>query len=179
MLHSNPQCTHTYDHISQQLDSLADTEQQQMLYSNEADASLFTADTSTPCQFNITPSDLETESLDDVYDHSHNNTSIHFYSKHKYRDTFGDAHIQYHDFDNGDAFMYKDTQHYYNKNYKTPIGVYMIQLQPKAIRYLLTWTLKPCLTPCILLAIHTQLLKLIMSHTKLYSTMIMVCSQLN
>ena len=28
MLHSNPQCTHTYDHISQQLDSLADTEQQ-------------------------------------------------------------------------------------------------------------------------------------------------------
>ena len=37
-----------------------------------------------------------------------NNTGIHFYSKHKYRDTFGDAHIQYHDFDNGDAFIYKD-----------------------------------------------------------------------
>ena len=55
MLHSNPQCTHTYDHISQQLDSLADTEQQQMLYSNEADASLFTTDTPTPCAFNITP----------------------------------------------------------------------------------------------------------------------------
>ena len=36
------------------------------------------------------------------------NTSIHFYSKHKYRDTFGDAHVQYHDFDNGDAFVYKD-----------------------------------------------------------------------
>ena len=29
-----------------------------------------------------------------------NNSGIHFYSKHKYRDTFGDAHIQYHDFDN-------------------------------------------------------------------------------
>ena len=26
----------------------------------------------------------------------------------KYRDTFGDAHIQYHDFHNGDAFIYKD-----------------------------------------------------------------------
>ena len=37
-----------------------------------------------------------------------NNTSIHFYSKHKYRDTFGDAHLYYHDFDNGDAFIYKD-----------------------------------------------------------------------
>ena len=34
---ANPQCTHTYDHISQQLNSLADTEQQQMLYTNKAD----------------------------------------------------------------------------------------------------------------------------------------------
>ena len=36
------------------------------------------------------------------------NTGIHFHSKHKYRDTLGDAHIQYYDFDNGDAFTYKD-----------------------------------------------------------------------
>ena len=34
----NPQCTHTYDHISQQLNSLADTEQQQTLYTNAVDA---------------------------------------------------------------------------------------------------------------------------------------------
>ena len=46
---TNPQCTHTYDHISQQPDSLADAEQQQTLYTNEADASLFTTDTSTVC----------------------------------------------------------------------------------------------------------------------------------
>ena len=46
---TNPQCTHTYDHISQQqLESLADAEQ---LYTNEADASLFTTDTSTQCAF--------------------------------------------------------------------------------------------------------------------------------
>ena len=57
-LDTNPQCTHTYDHISQQLDSLTDTVQQQMLYTNEADASLFTTDTSTQCAFNITPSNL-------------------------------------------------------------------------------------------------------------------------
>ena len=43
-----------------------------------------------------------------MHDHSHNNTGIHFYGKHKYRDTFGDAHVEYHDFDNGDAFVYKD-----------------------------------------------------------------------
>ena len=46
-LDTHPQCTHTCDHISQQLDSLTDTEQQQMLYRNKADASLFTTDTST------------------------------------------------------------------------------------------------------------------------------------
>ena len=60
-LYSNPPCTHTYDHISQQLDSLADTKEQQSLYTNETDASLCTTDTSTPCAFNITPSDFETE----------------------------------------------------------------------------------------------------------------------
>ena len=46
--------------------------------------------------------------MEDINDISHNNTGIHFYSKHKYRDTFGDTHIQYHDFDNVDAFVYKD-----------------------------------------------------------------------
>ena len=46
--------------------------------------------------------------MEDTNDTPENNTDIHFYSKHKYRDTFRDAHIQYHDFDNGDAFIYKD-----------------------------------------------------------------------
>ena len=51
---------------------------------------------------------LETESEKDTNDIPQNNTGIHFYSKHKYRGTFADAHIQYHDFDNGDAFAYRD-----------------------------------------------------------------------
>ena len=63
---------------------------------------------STQCAFNIIPSNLETESVEDTNDSPKNNTGIHFYSKHKYRDTFGDAYLQYHDFDNGDAFVYKD-----------------------------------------------------------------------
>ena len=79
-----------------------------MLHKNEADASLFTINISTQCACNITPSNLETESVEDTNDTTENNTGIHFYSKHKYRDTFGDAHIQDHDFDNGDAFIYKD-----------------------------------------------------------------------
>ena len=36
---TRPQCTHTYDHISQQLDSLADTEQQHKIHASEVDAS--------------------------------------------------------------------------------------------------------------------------------------------
>ena len=107
-LYPNPPCTHTYDHISQQLNSLADTAQQQTMYTNETDASLFTTDTATLCVLNIIPLDLATEYPNEVHDHFYNNASIHFYSKHKYRDTFGDIHIQYHDFDNGDAFVCKD-----------------------------------------------------------------------
>ena len=106
-LNTRPQCTHTYDHISQ-LDSLADTEQQHKVYTSEEDASLFTSDTSTQCAFNIIPSNPGTEAENHTKKTSQNNTSIHFHSKHKYRDTFRDAHIQYHDFDNGDAFTYKD-----------------------------------------------------------------------
>ena len=75
------------------------------MYTNEADASLFTTDTATQCAFNIIPSILDTEHSNDVNGHSDNNTGIHFYSKHKYRDTFG---IQYHNFGNGDAFVHKD-----------------------------------------------------------------------
>ena len=79
-----------------------------MLYTNEADTSLFTTDTSTQCALSITALNLETESEKGKNDIPQNNTGIHFYSKHQYRDTFGDAHIQYHGFDNGDAFIYKD-----------------------------------------------------------------------
>ena len=58
-VYPNPPCTHTYDHISQQLDSLADSAQQHTLYTNEVDASLFTTDTATQCIYNIIPSDLD------------------------------------------------------------------------------------------------------------------------
>ena len=67
------------------------------------DISLFTTDTATQSAYNIIPSDLDTKPSNDAHSHSNNNTGIHFYSKHKYRDT----HIQYHGFDNGDAFKDK------------------------------------------------------------------------
>ena len=78
-------CIQTHpDHISQQLNSLADTEQQQMVYTDETNASLFITDTATPCTFNIIPSDSETEFPNNVHDHSHNNTSITIQTKKLY-----------------------------------------------------------------------------------------------
>ena len=57
------------------------------------DASLFTSDISTPCEFNIAPDITETETEKPIEEVPQNNTGIHFHSKHKYRDTFRDAHI--------------------------------------------------------------------------------------
>ena len=68
-LDTRPQCTHKYDHISQQLDSLADTDQHHKVYTSEEEASLFTSDTSTQCAFNIIPSNLETEAKNNTKKH--------------------------------------------------------------------------------------------------------------
>ena len=76
-LDTRPQCTHTYDHISQQLDSLADTDQQYKVYTSEEEASLFTSDTSTQCAFNIIPSNLETDAENHTEKAFQNNTCIH------------------------------------------------------------------------------------------------------
>ena len=128
-----------------------------MLYANKADASLFTTDMSTQCAFNIPPSNLETESQEDINDTPDNNTSIHS-TVNTNIETLLEMHMYsimilimvMH------LFTKTNTQHYYNKSYKIPIGVYMIQSQPKAIRYPLTWTLKLCLMACIFLATHTH-----------------------
>ena len=74
---TRPQCTHTHDHISQQLDSLADIEQQHKLYTNEVDTSLFTSNASTQCAFNIIPMNLEMEAKNQTKKTSQNNTGIH------------------------------------------------------------------------------------------------------
>ena len=47
-------CTHTYDHITQHINNLENPMQQNTLHTWEEDASLFTNDTATPCDYNIT-----------------------------------------------------------------------------------------------------------------------------
>ena len=100
-------CTHAYDHITQH-NNLEDPIQQHTVYTNEVDASLFTMDTTTPCDYNIS---IDVSNLKNPHENKTNtiqSRGIHSKSKHKYRDIFGDSNIQYHDFDNGDALTFTD-----------------------------------------------------------------------
>ena len=83
ILETRPQYTHTYNHTSQQLDSLADTEQQHKVYTSNVEESLFTSDTSTQCAFNIIPTNTEAETDKPTEETPQNNTGIHFHCKHK------------------------------------------------------------------------------------------------
>ena len=65
-------------------------------------------DTNTPCEYNITPPIQTSSTISENNLELKQTTGIHFQSKHKHRDVFGDSHILYHDFDNGDAFTFKD-----------------------------------------------------------------------
>ena len=101
-------CTPTYDHITQNIDNLEDPTQQDIVYTNEVDASLFTTDTTTPCDYNISTDILNSDNLQESKTNITQPMGTHSQSKHLYRNVFGDSNIQYHDFNNGDALMFKD-----------------------------------------------------------------------
>ena len=65
----------------------------------EENASLFTSDTATPCNYNITEDTPDLEINSECKSNS---------KKHKYRNAFGNSNIQYHNFDNGDALTFRD-----------------------------------------------------------------------
>ena len=88
---------------------LSDNTQQNNLYSREESTTSFTDDTDTHCDYSISDHTSDTENVNDT----HRNfvpkyPAIHSQRKHAYRDTFGDAHIQYHDFDNQDLLTFQD-----------------------------------------------------------------------
>ena len=101
-------CTHVYDHITQHINNLEDPTQQHTVYTNEVDESLFTTDTTTPCDYNISTDILNSDKLQENKINTTQPMGIHSQSKHKYRNAFGDSNIQYHNFDNGDALTFKD-----------------------------------------------------------------------
>ena len=88
---------------------MSDNTQQNNLYSSEESVSSFTDDTDTHCNYSISNHTPDIENANDT----HNNfppkyLTIHSQRKHTYRDTFGDAHIQYHNFDNQDLLTFQD-----------------------------------------------------------------------
>ena len=101
-------CTHAYDHITQHINNLEDLTQQHIVYTHEVDASLFTTDTTTPCNYNISTDILNSDNPQESKPNITQPMGIHSQNKHKYRNVFGNSNIQYHDFDNGDALTFKD-----------------------------------------------------------------------
>ena len=71
--------------------------------------SSFADDADTLCDFSIVDHNSDTENTTDTHAHlAPKYPSIHSQRKHAYRNTFGDSHIQYHDFDNQDSLTFKD-----------------------------------------------------------------------
>ena len=72
----------------------------------EEDASLFTSDTATPCDYNIINGVQNSDTISEGISKLISPMGIHSQSKHQYRN--GDSNIQYHYFNNGDALTFKD-----------------------------------------------------------------------
>ena len=75
----------------------------------EEHMSSFTDDTDTHCDYSISDHTSDTETVNKTHtDFVPKYPTIHSQRKHVYRDTFGNAHIQYHDFDNQDSLTFRD-----------------------------------------------------------------------
>ena len=75
----------------------------------EEHASSFTDDTDTNCEYSIADHTSDTENVNETHtDFTLKYPTIHSQRKHVYRDTFGNAHIQYHDFDDQDLLTFRD-----------------------------------------------------------------------
>ena len=74
----------------------------------EEDASLFTTNPSTPCDFNITKSTQNSITNLQKFSEPQMHKGIYSHSKHKFRNVFGNSSIHYHDFNTGDAFTFTD-----------------------------------------------------------------------
>ena len=72
------------------------------------EASLFTTDNATLCDYNITDNVPNSDTIPERKLKITQPMGIHSQNKHKYRNVFADLNIQYHDFINGDALTFKD-----------------------------------------------------------------------
>ena len=122
--HSNT-CTHDYHHITQSVQDLYDSTQQNNLHSIEENMSSFVDDADTLCDFSVVDHNSDTENINDTHMHfMPKYPGIHSQRKHAYRNTFG-----IHTYNTMTltieilSHLKTNTWHYYNKNYKTHIGI--------------------------------------------------------
>ena len=93
----------------QNIQDLTDNTQQNNLHSMEERTSSFTDDTDTHCDYSISDHISDIDNINDTHtDFPPKYPTINSQRKHTYRDTFGDAHTQYHDFDNKDLLTFQD-----------------------------------------------------------------------
>ena len=121
-------CTHNYQHITQNIDDLSDTTQQNELYLREESALSFTDDTCIVIiASQLIPQTQKT--LMTLTQISRQNSQLYIHNE--------NTHIEIHFVIETYSTMTlttktysqsrTNTQHYYNKNYKTHTGIYMTQ----------------------------------------------------
>ena len=86
-------CTHAYDHITQHINNLDDSIQQNTLYTMKEDALLFTSDTTRPYDCNITEVPQKSDTISKGKSKFKTPMEIHLQSKHKSRNVFGNSNI--------------------------------------------------------------------------------------
>ena len=102
-------CIHDYHHITQNIQDLSDSTQQNDLHSMEENMSSFTDDINALCYFSIVDHNSDSENIKHTHTHfMPKYPGIYSQRKHAYRNTFGDSHIQYPNFDNQDSLTFKD-----------------------------------------------------------------------
>ena len=122
-------CTHDYHHITQSIQDLSDSTQQNNLHSIEENTSSFADDTATFCDFSIVDHHSDTENTNDTHTHfTPKHPSIH-----SQRNTHTEILLVNQTYNTMTltiktlSYLQTNTQHYYNKNYKIHIGTYMTQ----------------------------------------------------
>ena len=91
--HSNT-CTLDHHHITQSVQDLSDSTQQNNLHFIKENTSSFADDANTLCDFSVIDHNSDTENTNDTHMHfTPKHPSSHSQRKHAYRNTFGDSHV--------------------------------------------------------------------------------------
>ena len=125
--HSNT-CTHDYHHITQSVQDLSDSTQQNTLHSIEENASLFADNTATHCDFGIIDQNSDIENANDTRITCQNNpASTHIENTHTetllVNQTYNIMTLTIKTLSHSQT----NIQHCCNRNYKIHIGIYMTQ----------------------------------------------------